>query len=176
MYFRKDFMKTFIFIFTGFVFVACSKPQAYPPVGGVLSKNDLAVSKDRSKHLNEMERDQIKDWISGQSQKFYPMQLNYWVNVPDLSKHIKKKDGVEVSYQYELYDFDMKKFYDEPTIIKNATLGKFVEIKAVEDAVRYMDKGQEVTLLIPSVLAYGTYGDSKEIPNDMPLIVKLKML
>ena len=53
---------------------------------------------------------------------------------------------------------------------------KFEELKAVEDAVRYMKKGEQATLLVPSVLAFGTYGDDEKIPNDMPLIIKIKIL
>ena len=34
---------------------------------------------------------------------------------------------------------------------------------------------EEITLLVPSVLAYGTYGDGDQIPYDMPLIIKLKL-
>jgi FKBP-type peptidyl-prolyl cis-trans isomerase len=49
-------------------------------------------------------------------------------------------------------------------------------LKAVEDAVRFLNKGEEATLLVPSVLAFGTYGDDEKIPNDMPLIIKLKIL
>ena len=66
------------------------------------------------------------------------------------------------------------KLSENTKIVKNLQLGKFEELKAVEDALRYMEKNQEITLLIPSVLAFGTYGDNKNIPNDMPLIIKLK--
>jgi len=39
-----------------------------------------------------------------------------------------------------------------------------------------MKKGEQATLLVPSVLAFGTYGDDEKIPNDMPLIIKIKIL
>jgi hypothetical protein len=29
---------------------------------------------------------------------------------------------------------------------------------------------------VPSILAFGTYGNNDNIPNDMPLIIKLKVL
>jgi hypothetical protein len=38
-------------------------------VGGVLSKNDLDVSKQRMKNLNSQERYHIQEWINGQPAK-----------------------------------------------------------------------------------------------------------
>ena len=167
-------MKKIILISTITLLSACSQQQAHPPVGGILSEKDLNISKNRAKSLNEMERAQIQDWINQQDEKFYPMKLNYWVNQPDLNQKNKKQDGETVSYQYDIFDFDQVKLSENTKIVKNLQLAKFEELKAVEDALRYMEKNQEITLLIPSVLAFGTYGDNKNIPNDMPLIIKLK--
>ena len=150
--------------------------QAHPPVGGILSQEDLNVSKNRAKNLNQTERIQIQDWINNQNEKFYPMSLNYWVNIENLSQKNRKADGEEISYQYVLYDFDNVKLYDAPKKNLNVQFGKFEDLKAVEDALRYLEKNQEATLLVPSVLAFGTYGDNDKIPNDMPLIIKIKVL
>ncbi|MDO4225039.1 MAG: hypothetical protein Q4C75_04020 [Bergeyella zoohelcum] len=154
--------------------LGCENQQAYPPVGGVLTDKDLKFSQQRAKNLNELERMQITDWIKNQDEKFYPMGLNYWVNVENLHNNPKKEDGTAVSYQYDIYDFDGVKIYSNP-IVNVGVLGKFSELKAVEDALRYLSPNQEVRLLIPSVLAYGTYGDNDKIPSDMPLIIVLKM-
>ena len=141
-------MKNIVFII-GFLFVSCSKnAQVYTPVGG-MSNEEMGVSKNRAKQLNTMEREQIQEWISKQKEKFYPTQLNYWSNIENLEQRKKKQDGELVSFQYEL--------------------------DAIEDAVRYLNPDEEVTLLVPSVLAYGTYGDGDQIPYDMPLIIKLKL-
>jgi len=155
---------------------ACGKPQIHPPIGGILSEKDMNISKNRAKNLNEMERKQILEWIDQQNEKFYPMKMNYWVNIRDFDQKLKKKDGDLVSYQYDIYDFDKVKLYDQPKVVKNVQFGKFEELKAVEDALRYAEKNEEITLLIPSVLAFGTYGDNKKIPNDMPVIIKLKLI
>ena len=72
--------------------------------------------------------------------------------------------------------YKRQKLYETPTKYIDAKLGKFQDLKAVDDAVRYMKKGEEATLLVPSVLAFGTYGDDEKIPNDMPIIIKLKIL
>ena len=168
-------MKNIVFII-GFLFFSCSKnAQIYTPVGG-MSNEEMGVSKNRAKQLNTMEREQIQEWISKQKEKFYPTQLNYWSNIENLEQRKKKQDGELVSFQYELYDFDLQKFYEKPKVYKDAPLGKFEELDAIEDAVRYLNPDEETTLLVPSVLAYGTYGDGDQIPYDMPLIIKLKLI
>lgn len=169
-------MKYLFLIFTILCFSCAQKTQSHPPVGGFLSEKDLTNSKNRAKNLNLTERAQIQDWINNQEEAFYPMSLNYWVNVKDLQARTKKVNGETVSYQYDIYDFDLVKLYNEPKKNMKVQLGRFEEIKAVEDALRYLEEGEEATLLIPSVLAFGTYGDNKKIPNDMPLIIKLKVL
>jgi FKBP-type peptidyl-prolyl cis-trans isomerase len=150
--------------------------QAHPPVGGVLSKSDLDVSKERMKNLNTIERKHMQDWINTQPVKFYPTQLNYWTNAENFDKRERRQDNTLISYSYELYDFDQTKIYDEPFERRDAKFGHFDELKAVENALRFIHDGEEVTLLVPSSLAYGTYGDEKKIDNDIPLIIKLKAL
>ena len=157
--------------------LSCSKnAQTHPPVGGVLSKNDLEVSRNRMKNLNTQERMQIQEWINDQPVKFYPTQLNYWVNTEGFDQRQRRQDNSFISYSYDLYDFDQTKIYDKPYERRDARFGHFDELKAVEDALRFIHDGEEVTLLVPSSLAYGTYGDEKKIDNDIPLIIKLKAL
>ncbi|UZT98140.1 FKBP-type peptidyl-prolyl cis-trans isomerase [Chryseobacterium fluminis] len=158
--------------------LSCNRntPQAHPPVGGVLSQGDLSVSRERMKNLNAQERSHIQDWINGQAVKFFPTQLNYWVNAEGFDRRDRRQDNTLISYSYDLYDFDQTKIYDQPFERRDAKFGHFDELKAVENALRFMHDGEEVTLLVPSSLAYGTYGDEKKIDNDIPLIIKLKAL
>ena len=166
-----------LILFSSLMIIGCAQNnQAHPPVGGILSQEDLNISKNRAKNLNQTERIQIQDWINNQNEKFYPMSLNYWVNIENLSQKNRKADGEEISYQYVLYDFDNVKLYEKKKKNLNVQFGKFEDLKAVEDALRYLEKNQEATLLVPSVLAFGTYGDNDKIPNDMPLIIKIKVL
>ena len=167
-------MKRYLII-SSVILCSCAKQNAHPPVGGALTENDLSVSQNRSKNLNLHERAQIQEWIKNQNEKFYPMGLNYWVNKENLEGNIKKMNGDMVSYQYDIYDFDKVKLYEKPVVNKGVVLGKFEELKAIDNALRYLESGDEVTLLVPSVLAFGTYGDNDKISYDMPLIIKLKV-
>ncbi|MBP2617730.1 FKBP-type peptidyl-prolyl cis-trans isomerase [Chryseobacterium jejuense] len=170
-------MKKLLFI-SAISLLSCNRntQTVHLPVGGVLSQKDLDVSKNRMKNLNTIERGQIQDWINGQSIKFYPTQLNYWVTADGFDRRERRADNTLISYSYELYDFDQTKIYDKPFERRDAKFGHFDELKAVENALRFIHDGEEVTLLVPSSLAYGTFGDEKKIDNDIPLIIKLKAL
>lgn len=167
-------MKT-VGLLSFFLFLSCAKQPVHPPVGRILLQKDLQISKDRSKSLNDLERTQIKDWISQQNEKYYPMSYGYWVDNESLVHNFKRKDFEKISYQYEIYDFDKVKLSEKPIVKRNVYFGKFEELKAVENALRHMKTNDETTLLVPSGLAFGTYGDNNKIPNDMPLIIKLKV-
>lgn len=169
-------MKHFIYLSLLFILSCAKQNPVYAPENNFLSDNEMEASKNRSKELNNMERAQIEDWIKSQSTRYYPMGMNYWINIENLDHNPRKNNGEKVSYQFEIYDFDRTKLYDKPIENIDAVFGRFQEMDAVEDAVRYLKKGQEAELLVPSVLAYGTYGDNKKIPNDMPLIIKVKVL
>lgn len=175
--FSHKFMKKIVFISLISLW-SCNRnaPAVHPPVGGVLSQKDLDISKDRMKNLNTLERGQIQEWINGQSVRYYPTRLNYWVNVEGYDQREKRSDNSLISYSYDLYDFDQTKIYDHPIERRDAKFGHFDELKAVENALRFIHDGEEVTLLVPSSLAYGTFGDEKKIDNDIPLIIKLKAL
>jgi len=166
-----------IIILSSVLLLSCAQnTQTHPPVGGFLSEKDLNTSRNRAKNLNEAERKQIEIWISQQKENYYPMSLNYWVNIPDLMNTAKKSNEESISYEYVLYDFDGVKLSDQPKKNINVQFGHFEELKAVEDVLRYLPKNKEATLLVPSVLAFGTYGDNEKIPNDIPLIIKIKVL
>ncbi len=168
-----------IILFSAFLALAgCQqKQEIYAPVSGSKAQPKIASSQDRAKILNQLERKQIQDWIAGQEEKFYPTAMNYWVNRENFSNREKSPDDAVVSYGYYISDFTGTQLYDQPKGYHDVPFSKFpTELIAVEDALKYMTRGEEVTLLVPSVLAYGTYGDGAKIPNDIPLIITLKRI
>ncbi len=170
-------MKKILYITSLALVAACAKQNpAHHSEDQYMSESEMEISKNRTKELNTLERNQIQDWIKSQDVKYYPMGMNYWVNVEGLEQLPRKNNGDKVSYKYDIYDFDRTKLYDAPIENINVVFGHFVEMDAVEDVIRYLKRGEEAEILVPSVLAYGTYGDNKKISNDMPLIIKVKVL
>lgn len=162
----------FIIAFS-FLLSSCEKQPVYEAVGKPSENKDLEISKERAKNLNQKERSAIEEWIRQQNKTFYPMTLNYWADI-DLRKRSPAPKNQPISYQYDLYDFGNEKIYNKPIKKEEVLPGKYLELKSVEDAVKYLKNGEEVTLLVPSVLAYGTYGDGHKITNDIPLMIRLK--
>lgn len=170
-------MKKIILISAFLVLASCAKQNPVQDTGEqFMSDTEMEVSKNRTKDLNNLERTQIQDWIKSQDVKYYPMGMNYWVNIEGLEKLPRKNNGDKISYRYDIYDFDRTKVYQKPFGNVNVEFGHFVEMDAVEDVIRYLEKGGEAEILVPSVLAYGNYGDGKKITNDTPLIIKVKVL
>ncbi len=176
--FSQMLMKKIILFSTFLALAGCQqKQEVYAPVSGSSVKQKAAVSQERAKNLNKLEREQIQDWIAGQKEKFYPTSMNYWVNRENFSERKKSPEETVVSYRYYISDFSGIQLYDQPKGYRDVPLSKFpTELTSVEDALKYMNPGEEVTLLVPSVLAYGTYGDGEKITNDIPLIITLKRI
>lgn len=167
------FIRRIIF-FVPLVVIACSEAPVQKPVGALKQPDPLEISQQRARRLNIKERAQITDWIQQQDEKFYETPLNYWINIPHFNQRQPKPSGSKVVYSYDLYDFIPSKIYDK-SIIKHAVIGKNTDLRAVAHAVKYLHHGEKATLLVPSVLAYGTFGDNKYIQNDVPLIIKIEM-
>lgn len=162
------------FLLVLLVCLACKKQEAFAPIGGEKKVTDLDVSKERNKIRNAQERKFIEDWIVKSKQTFYSTTENYWSSI-DFSNRKMVNQTKLFSYEYELFDFNNEKIYPQKTIKDQVYPVKEREVLAVEDALMHMNKGEEATLLVPSVLAFGSKGDENKIPNDLPIIIKLKV-
>ena len=99
--------------------------------------------------------------------------MNYWASI-DFNPRGKNEEK-PLSYEYFLYDMNETLIYQNPTMVEHKYRAEIHELVAVEDALQYMKKNEEVVLLVPSALAYGKNGDGDKIPNDLPLIIRLKL-
>lgn len=162
------------FLLVLLVCLACKKQEAFAPIGGEKKVTDLDVSKERNKIRNAQERKFIEDWIVKSKQTFFSTTENYWSSI-DFSNRKMVNQAKLFSYEYELFDFNNEKIYPEKTTKDQVYPVKEREVLAVEDALMHMNKGEEAALLVPSVLAFGSKGDENKIPNDLPIIIKLKV-
>lgn len=163
-----------IFI-VGLVFTAfgCKDTPVYAPVGYNDKKNnELELSIQRNKTRNEEERKFIENWIKQNSkEKFYPSPMGYWANIDVFNR--KPSDAQIYTYQFDLYDFNNTKIYEKSVYRQEVVPEQAEEIKPIQDIIKLMEGDKNITLLVPSSLAFGTSGDGNKIPNDLPIIIKL---
>ena len=168
--------KIYIIALGTLCFSACEKPKVYSPANGMNAPvaNDMEQSKEKNKNRNQQEREFIKNWIKEKAeQTFYPTAMNYWSSID--FKGRKASNEALYSYEYSLSDFNATAIYPSPAVVqKEFSPIKIEELKAVEDALKYLKPNEETVLLVPSSLAYGILGDGDKIPADLPLIIRLK--
>lgn len=155
--------------------MACQKQVVYAPVGySNQEKENLDASIKINKNRNQQEREFIQNWLKQHPQKrFFNTKMNYWASI-DFNLRGKNEEK-PLSYEYFLYDMNETLIYQNPTMVEHKYPAEIHELVAVEDALQYMKKNEEVVLLVPSALAYGKNGDGDKIPNDLPLIIRLKL-
>ncbi len=169
--------KTFILIVI-VTFFSCDKKFVQKPAE---KKEDtfLQESVKREKKRQQLEYEQLEAWVAQNPQfQFTKTPYGYWMESYSSSPNGEPmKDLTYVQYIKQYKDLDKKVLYSfEDQGIQNIILGKTEEIRGIETAIRQMKEGQKATLLLPSFMAYGLYGDENKIGAHEPIIVELQLL
>ncbi|PIE50187.1 MAG: hypothetical protein CSA38_04665 [Flavobacteriales bacterium] len=171
-------MKKNLILFSFLFLLSCQEKQAsFAPIGQQKKqKSEMRISMDRNRALNEIEREDIAKWIETSGGQYYLMPLNYWTDIENLSSREPNEVSEKVSFAFYLYDFDEVLIYKKPISYRDIPIEKIPDLEVMRDVMKYLKVGEEVNLLVPSILAYGTNGDGKKIGHDIPLIIKIKRL
>jgi FKBP-type peptidyl-prolyl cis-trans isomerase len=169
-------MKGFYILFL-FLLINCTKEETvYAPVGSKAEKSEIQISQERARNINEIERRLMEEWMKNQPKKFFALPLNYWIDKENFEERNNNPDDLIISYKYTMSDFDGHLVYKSPKGFQEIPVGKVTDLKAVQNALQKMKIGEEAQLLVPSALAFGTYGDGNKIGSDIPLIINLKII
>ena len=131
-------------------------------------------SVERNKKLNQNEESQIAAIIKKDTANNYIASTKgYWYfynkkNIVSQSKPIK---GDIALFDYEIKDITGKIIYNQTELKpQNYLVDKQDFIKGLQDGIKLMEKGEKVTFLFPSHLAFGYHGDNNKIGTNKPLI------
>jgi FKBP-type peptidyl-prolyl cis-trans isomerase len=135
---------------------------------------------ENQKGLNELqasEQERMMEYINRKNITEKPTASGLYVIVTDKGTGPKPKKGQMVSVQYTGYLLNGKKFdssldHGAPIEFK---LGEGQVIAGWEEGISLLNVGTSATLIIPSVLGYGSNG-SGEIPPFSPLIFDIQLL
>lgn len=171
-------MKLYKFLLITLLFSAitsCSQQQeqARKPISRS-SGTFIKESIERNKILVANEEKAIDSLIKNDTLKQYTASSKgYWykyeIKIEDQTAYPKRGD---IAY----FDYEVKDLKNRVIYTKNETkpqtyyIDKENIMMGLRDGIKLMKKGETVTFLFPSHMAYGYHGDDKKIGTNEPLI------
>jgi gliding motility-associated peptidyl-prolyl isomerase len=134
----------------------------------------MKESIERNKKLNQNEesiiasiikKDTINDYIASTKGYWYYYNKKNTVSQP------KPVRGDIAMFDYEIKSIAGKIIYSQTELKpQNYLVDKQDFMKGIQDGIKLMEKGEQVTFLFPSHLAFGYHGDENKIGTNQPLI------
>lgn len=168
-------IQRFSIFFLLIIILACNNSQPQNPT---IYSNDgfLDYSKKFNKELNQLENEQIQDYIQKQKVEFYSTDAGIHMTKTELKAVNTVEEKDTIWFQYGVKNLKDSIIYTKEEIGKKAVvLGQYSMIRGLEFGLKRMIEGEEATLLIPSSLAYGVKGDGNKIGADQPLVINIKL-
>ena len=170
-------MKNKIYTLLLLVIIACAQPQPRKPVVKKTS-TFLNESIERNKAINKVEENIFRSIMKADSLNTYIASSNgfwYCYTKRDTVETKLPVRGDEVIYEYEINDVNGDIIYSKEELgVRNYLVDKQELITGLQDGLKLMKAGEEVTFLFPSHKAYG-YSGYKNILGNQPLIYKVKL-
>lgn len=165
-------------LFLGLLFTSCSKQQARKPVSQT-SGTFMKESIERNKKLIAIEEQLIENIIANDTLKEYiASSKGYWYkyDVKTENDTILPKRGDVAYFNYEIRDLKNNIIYTEEELQpQEYFVDKQNIMMGLRDGIKLMKKGETVTFLFPSHMAYGYHGDNEKIESNEPLICKVTL-
>lgn len=163
----------------GIVLGGCSQQQqARPP----LSRHEgsfMKESVERNKKLVANEESQIDSIIkSNPAIKYIASDKGYWYHyeLQNATDSITPKRGDVAFFDYEVKDLKGNMIYSETELQPQIYyVDKENIMMGLRHGIKLMNKGEKVTFLFPSHMAYGYHGDNKKIGTNQPLICSVTL-
>ncbi len=167
-----------IIFFVLLVFISCLNPAPRKPVS-YHSGSSLIESITLNRKINKIQEKAINYYIAQDSLSVYftsPDGFWYKYNKQVTNDSHKPVYGDEVLFEYEVSDLANNTLYSKEELGKRSLL---IEKEAIEiglqNGLKLMKEGEEITFIFPSYKAFGYTGDYQKIGTNQPLIYKVKL-
>jgi gliding motility-associated peptidyl-prolyl isomerase len=168
-------LKIIFFLSLGMALVTCcaQKQEARRPVSQAsgtfmkesVERNKILVDSEESIIAKMIKKDTAVNYIS--SSKGYW----YYYNTKNKNKTVNPVKGDIAFFDYEIKDLDGKVIYTKLELKpQKYVVDKQNIIIGLRDGIKLMQKGEKVTFLFPSHMAYGYHGDNAKIGTNKPLV------
>ncbi|ESU28840.1 gldI protein [Flavobacterium limnosediminis JC2902] len=166
-------------MFSGILFACCTqKQEARKPVSHS-SGTFIKESIERNKKLINNEETLIRDIIKKDTANNYiasPKGYWYYYDVKNDTETLTPKKGDMANFDYEVTDLSGNVIYTtEELKTQNYVVDKQHIMMGLRDGIKLMKKGEKVTFLFPSHMAYGYHGDNEKIGTNQPVICKVTL-
>lgn len=162
-----------------FFFMSCSQQQqARKPISHTsgtfikesIERNKILIADEENLIAEIIKKDSLKSYISSNKGYWYKYETKIEENTPS------PKRGDIAFFDYEIKDLKNKIIY---TMTETKPQMYYVDkeniMMGLRDGIKLMKKGETVTFLFPSHMAYGYHGDEKKIGTNEPLICTVSL-
>lgn len=169
---------TFSILIIAILLSSCAKQQARKPVSQT-SGSFIEESILRNKTLIANEEKLIDLIISKDTLKQYvASSKGYWYkyDFKNVNDSLFPKKGDVAFFDYEISDLKNNVIYTKEELKAQTYYVDRQDIMmGLRDGIKLMKKGETVTFLFPSHMAFGYHGDNNKISENEPLICKVTL-
>ena len=165
-------MKKLLSLLIFSLFIACQTNEARRPIQ-YKTGSFLDTSIATNKAINNHEYTLIENFISNSKENYIRSSYGFWYkyDIKNIKSEYTPKLGDRVYYSYWVKDLNGNWIYSpKETQEKNYYVEEEEIFTGLREGLKLMKKGEKLTFIFPSQLAYGYYGDTDKIGADTPLI------
>ena len=141
------------------------------------SGNFINISIEKNKDFNAREYSTIKLMV--ENSDFTRSDYGFWYryDIKNKKSLYTPKFGDLVQYEYAVKNLKGNYIYaPEDTPKKNYYVEQQDLFSGLREGLKLMKKGEKMTFIFPSQLAYGFYGDQSKIGSNTPLIYEVTII
>ncbi len=165
-------MKFFGFYFVFFlVLTSCAKPSPQLPANKATQSDSTVVTLVQvNERMIEAEDSLLSQYVSKTDKNFVKHKAGFWYKLNHQTTGTKPKANVNCSVNYSVFTLGGDFLFDKD---EEVIIGKKQIIKAVEEALLMMHKGEQATLVVPWYLAYGMKGNLNEVAPYTSIVLRI---
>ena len=169
-------MKIIQLFILAFLAVGCSQQQARKPISRTdgnfikesIERNKILIASEEKLIDSIIKNDTLKEYIASSKGYWY----KYETKINELTAFPKKGDIVH--FDYEINNLNNDIIYSKEDLkSQEYKVDKQNIMMGLRDGIKLMKKGETITFLFPSHMAFGYHGDDNKINPNEPLICKV---
>ena len=161
------------------ILVSCANPKPRRPIMST-GTMDMTKSINLNKQLYNQEIAYFKALIQQDTSHTYiDSKHGFWYTylIKKSSDSIFPEKGDEVMFSYDVKDIYGRQIYTQEELgTKTYLVDQQDFMQGIQEGVKLMKVDEKVLFLLPSLKAYGVYGDGKKITTNTPLIVSVELI